>query len=315
MLAGVGDVLGGFLAIWVVIGSGWLLAHLRVLDTTARDVLSKVTFYIGSPALLGLMLATADLQRLFARHLVVTIAATLAAAGLYVLLARLLISPARGQLVMGAMAASYVNSANLGIPITAYVLKDVTWVAPLLLFQVALLQPVLLTMLDRDRADRDGTPVRGWWANLSLPLRNPMTVGTLVGLAINLLGWSVPPVLAAPIELLAALAVPCMLIAFGVSLRLGPLPGRGAELAETTLASLVKLVAHPMIAWALALALGLDAATTMAVVVLAGLPTAQNVFVYSVRYRRGVVLVRDTVFITTIASILTITVVTAWLHP
>ena len=81
------------------------------------------------------MLATADLQRLFARHLVVTIAATLAAAGLYVLLARLLISPARGQLVMGAMAASYVNSANLGIPITAYVLKDVTWVAPLLLFQ------------------------------------------------------------------------------------------------------------------------------------------------------------------------------------
>jgi malonate transporter len=38
-------------------------------------------------------------------------------------------------------------------------------------------------------------------------------------------------------------------------------------------------------------------------VVLAGLPTAQNVFVYAQRYERGVTLARDTVLITTVGSV------------
>ena len=39
------------------------------------------------------------------------------------------------------------------------------------------------------------------------------------------------------------------------------------------------------------------------VVVLAGLPTAQNIFSHAVRYQRSVVLARDVVFITSIGSI------------
>ena len=39
-----------------------------------------------------------------------------------------------------------------------------------------------------------------------------------------------------------------------------------------------------------------------AVVVMAALPTAQNIFTYSLRYDRGVYLTRDTIFVTTLAS-------------
>jgi predicted permease len=41
---------------------------------------------------------------------------------------------------------------------------------------------------------------------------------------------------------------------------------------------------------------------TKVVVVMAALPTAQNIFTYSLRYDRGVYLTRDTIFITTLAS-------------
>ena len=43
-------------------------------------------------------------------------------------------------------------------------------------------------------------------------------------------------------------------------------------------------------------------------VVIAALPTAQNVLVYATRYRRGQILARDTTLITTLGSIPTITI-------
>lgn len=303
-------VLSGFATIWVVIAAGWLSAHLRILTLTAQDVLAKVAFFVASPALLFLMVADADVRRVFSGNLLVTVLATLLACGLYALVARLWLRPSRSDLVIGAMTASYVNAANLGIPIAVFVLGDVTWLAPLLLFQVAVVQPAALTLLDLDKARDEGRrPSVG--SNLSLPLRNPMTIGTLAGLAVNLLGWSVPAWLASPVGLLADMSVPAMLVAFGISLRLGPLPGRGADGRATTLAAVIKLVVHPLIAWALAGVLGLDATTTLAVVVIAGLPTAQNVFVWAARYQKGLGLARDVVFVTTIGSIITIALIAA----
>lgn len=303
-------VLSGFATIWVVIAAGWLSAHLRILTLTAQDVLAKVAFFVASPALLFLMVADADVRRVFSGNLLVTVLATLLACGLYALVARLWLRPSRSDLVIGAMTASYVNAANLGIPIAVFVLGDVTWLAPLLLFQVAVVQPAALTLLDLDKARDEGRrPSVG--SNLSLPLRNPMTIGTLAGLAVNLLGWSVPAWLASPVGLLADMSVPAMLVAFGISLRLGPLPGRGADGRAMTLAAVIKLVVHPLIAWALAGVLGLDATTTLAVVVIAGLPTAQNVFVWAARYQKGLGLARDVVFVTTIGSIITIALIAA----
>lgn len=308
------DVLLGFLTIWVVIGVGWVLAHTKVLDETAQQVLSKVTFFIGSPALLFAMMARADLKRVFAMNLLVSFLAAIASMAVF-LAVSLVLRPTldRASRIIGTFASGYVNAANLGIPIAAYVLKDVTWVAPILLIQVAVLQPICLSLLDADAARESGR-APSLLRNLSLPFRNPMTIATLLGLVMNVLHWRIPSPIADPLELLGALAVPCMLIAYGLSLRLGPLPGRGGAGFETGLASALKLVGQPLIAWLLARAFGLDATQTMAVTVIAGLPTAQNVFVWAVRYSRGIVLARDTVFITTIASIPTITLIAALVH-
>lgn len=303
-------VLSGFATIWVVIGAGWLMAHLRILNLTAQDVLAKVAFFVASPALLFLMVADADVKRVFSGNLLVTVLATAIACGLYVLIAHVWLRPSRSDLVVGSMTASYVNAANLGIPIAVFVLNDVTWLAPLLLFQVGIVQPLALTILDIDKA-RDEGREPSLASNLTSPMRNPMTIGTLAGLAVNLLGWQVPAWLASPVGLLADMSVPAMLVAFGVSLRLGPLPGRGGEGRATALAAVIKLVVHPLIAWALAIALGLDATTTLAVVVIAGLPTAQNVFVWAARYTKGLSLARDVVFVTTIGSIITIALIAA----
>ena len=99
-------------------------------------------------------------------------------------------------------------------------------------------------------------------------------------------------------------AVPLMLIAYGLSLHGQRLLEPGTGRRDVLLASTLKLAVMPVVAWAVGrFAFGLDGLDLYAVTVLAALPTAQNVFVFAQRYETAEVVARDTVFVTTVASL------------
>ena len=50
--------------------------------------------------------------------------------------------------MIGTLCSAYVNAGNLGLPIAAYVLGDAALIAPMLLMQLLVLQPVALAVLD-----------------------------------------------------------------------------------------------------------------------------------------------------------------------
>ena len=306
------DVLAGFATIWVVIGVGVLLGRRGVLGDNGATVLSRLSFFVGLPPLMFRALSRADLGRIFNTNVIVSILAIVVAAIVYLAVALIRWPADLGHRVIGGFCSCYVNANNMGLPIAAYVLKDTSWVAPILLIQSALLQPIGLTLLDVIRARREGR--RSSWAhNLTIPVRNPMTIGVLAGLVANLAGWRPAGVVGNTIDLVAGVAVPCMLIAFGMSLLKGPLPGR-SDTAETIFLSVVKTIVQPLVALVGAHLFGLGLTPTLAVVVMAGLPTAQNVFVFASRYDTTVTLARDVIFITTFASIPLVTAFTALVH-
>ncbi len=117
----------------------------------------------------------------------------------------------------------------------------------------------------------------------------------------------------APLDLVAGAAVPVLLLNFGLSLAGDRILAPGPYRKDVILASALKLVAMPIVAWAFAhFVFGLQGRALFAAVVLAGLPSAQNVFNWAQRYDRGLVIGRDAVFITTIGSIGVLLIV-AWL--
>ena len=227
----------------------------------------------------------------------------------YVAAARLVLRRDLAHTVIGALSSGYVNAGNLGLPIAAYVLGDVALVAPTLLFQMLLFQPTALAFLDH--ATRPGrTSVR---RILSQPFRTPLTVASLVGLAFAVTGTQMPRIVHDPLALVGGMAVPAMLLAYGVSLRLGPKPGADVDTAELGLIVGLKLLLMPLVAWLAGQALGLEGTALLAVTVLAALPTAQNIFVHANRYGRGVVLARDAIFATTVLALPAMFVITALL--
>ena len=54
-------VLAGFATIGVLIGLGFLLASLKILDATAQRVLTRTAFYVASPALMVTVLGGTDI--------------------------------------------------------------------------------------------------------------------------------------------------------------------------------------------------------------------------------------------------------------
>jgi len=202
--------------------------------------------------------------------------------------------------VIGTLCSMYVNAGNLGLPIATYVLGDAALVAPVLLLQLLLLQPVAMAVLDHSTAPEGFSP----GLLVRRTLTNPLMMGALIGLALALTRVTMPALVRAPIELVGGMAVPAMLLAYGVSLRLGPRPGAGISAAEVGLIVTLKLAVQPLAAYFVGRSvLGLDDASLFAVAVLAALPTAQNIFVHAARYNRGVVVARDTIFLTTVLSV------------
>ena len=293
-------VLEGFATIGIIIALGIALAHWRVLDASAQVMLSRLAFFVASPALMVTVLGSSDVRGVFSRNLLASAAAVLVTGLVYLAVTHLLWRRTVGDLVIGTMSAVYVNAANLGIPIAAYVLGDASLVAPMLLMQLLVLQPVALAVLD---STRPGVPF-SLGLLVQRPLKNPLTLGSLLGVVLSLTGWHLPAAVDDPLRLVGGMAVPAMLIAYGVSLRLGPRPAAGPGAVEVGWVTLLKLVVQPMVAYVVArFGLGLGDRALLAVTVTAALPTAQNIFVHATRYDQAVVLARDAIFVTTVLSV------------
>jgi len=307
----VSGVISGFTVIFVIIAIGFVLGRRGTLGADAQTVLSKIVFVVATPALLFDALATSDLSSIFSEHLYVGAATALVVAAVYLLVARLWLRRAVPELVVGALASSYVNSANLGIPIAVFVLGDASFVAPLMLFQIIVLSTLALTALDvstmREGASR--------WDTVTAPFKNPIVLAGAAGLIVAGTGWTVPTALMQPIQLLGGASVPGALLAFGLSLQGVRVLQRGTSpRRDVAVASFLKIVVQPVLAYAMGrYLLHLDDEGLFAVVVVAMLPTAQSVFVYAAAYGRGTVLARDAALVTTLAAVPAIALATVLL--
>jgi predicted permease len=178
------------------------------------------------------------------------------------------------------------------------VLGNAAAVLPVLMLQLLVITPLALLTLDL-RRDRDGS-----WSGFLVPLRNPLVLAILAGVATSLLRWSPPGPVLTGLGDVGHAAVPVILIAFGIALKNQRVLSPGTGRKDVLLAVVIKVALMPAVALVVArYALGLSGHDVLTVVLLAALPTAQNVFNYAERYEADVVLARDAMLLSTLASL------------
>ncbi|MBD8585897.1 AEC family transporter [Frigoribacterium sp. CFBP 8766] len=304
-----GGVLIGFGIIGVIIAAGWLVGRIDLLGPTGHQVLSRLVFFVLTPCLLFSTISRADVHVLFSDLLVVSALASLAAAVISVVLLRFVLRRSAAETTMGTMGGAYVNANNIGLPVATYVLGSATFVAPVLLYQLLVITPIVLTVMDTvtNRGSSLGRAI-------ARPLLNPLLIGSALGVLVAVLEIEIPDPVMQPLLLVGGAAVPVVLISFGMSLSGSkPLQAREGRV-DIAIATALKLVVMPVVAWLLgAFVFDLGHDQLFVAVVLAGLPSAQNVFNYAQRYQAGVVVARDTVLVTTIGSVPLLVLVAALL--
>jgi malonate transporter len=295
----VAGVLEGFAIIGVVILAGYVVGRIGILGENARFVLSRIVFFVLSPCLLFTVLAKADVHELFSNLLAVSAIAAVFSMGVFFLLARLVWRRPVAEATVGAAASGYVNANNIGLPVAVYVLGSAAYPAPVILLQLLVLAPIVLTVLDVTTSGRVSAG-----RILMQPVRNPLIIASALGVVVAITGVKIPAPVIEPFTLVGAAAVPVVLLSFGMSLHGQRIFGAGPERRDIVVASALKLVVMPVVAWLAGhLLFGLGGKALFVVVALAALPSAQNVLNYAQRYDRGEIVARDTVLITTIGSI------------
>ena len=300
-------MLATFVPIWLLTAIGWAAARSGVLGEQAETVLGRFVFHVAMPAALFTMLARTPLLQLADPALLAFAAGTVTVFLLGMAASRRLFHRGLADQALGGMAAGYVNSANLGIPIAVQVLGNASFVVTVVLFQVLTITPVILALLDAGTRRTDRSRLRDL---LLLPLRNPIILASAAGAALSALHWRLPAALSGSTGLLGQAAVPTALITLGMSLHVRGERAAGLLDPELALTLALKTLLQPALGYLLGRwVLHLAPHQLLAVVLCSALPTAQNVFVFAREYRRPTALPRNAVVLSTVLSLATLSLI------
>src|SRR5919202_2480169 len=198
------------LPIFLVAAVGFLLGRTRTI-TDSRP-LARLALYFFSPALVLTSIARSRLSPSDLFSILIYSFAIAALMGvLGYLLARLLNLE---RLLTSAFLLSilFVNAGNLGLPFNqfAYGQAGVSRAAVYFVGNSILAQTLAVFIASRGRQD-----VR---QSLSAMFRMPLVYAVIVGLVLNRENWTLPEPLSRSLDLVAAAAVPLMLVILGLEL-------------------------------------------------------------------------------------------------
>ncbi|CAL9526823.1 hypothetical protein SUDANB95_03919 [Actinosynnema sp. ALI-1.44] len=301
-------MLSGFVPIWVLTAVGFAAARTNVLGDRAETVLGRFAFYLAMPAVLFTTLLDGEPGALANKGVLAFVIATFVVGAIGLIVHWKVFRRPLPDRTLAAMAGAYVNSGNLGIPVAVGILGDSSFMVAVLLFQPVVLMPIVLAAVEVGSGKRGGTLK----TLVTLPVRNPIILASLLGVTVGATGWRPPDLVLEPLAALGSAGVPTALVVLGMSLGGMRLPDRESR-AQLGVTVLLKLLLHPLVTFLGCLVLGVDGPLRLAAVVCAALPTAQNVYVLARQYRPDARLPRDAVLLSTALSMITLSLVTVLL--
>jgi predicted permease len=289
------------LPVFAVVGLGWALGPRLGLE--ART-LSRAAYHLFVPAFTFHVIATSRVPLARAAAFAGYVVAAHLAFALLGWLAARLVRASRETTAAFVMLGVFGNVGNYGLALVRFRLGEAGVVPATLYFVVSLLVSFVVCV-------GVATAVRGGGAKAVLSvLRTPALVAAVPALLVSALGLRLPLALGRGVALLADAMIPVMLLALGLQLAAA---GALRPTRDVVLATGLRLVASPLVAFALAAAFGLGGVERSASVLQAAMPAAVLVAIISAEHAVAPPFVMSTVFFSTLASVPVLTVLLALL--
>lgn len=310
-------VLLGFGVVLILIGIGLLSVALLPADTSFKigEGLTPAIYYLTNPALIFTLLAETELPEVMKIYAPVALITAVVAGCLTILSLKLFSNSTLAEVMPSAMASSYVNAGNIGLPIAIFAVGNTLPVVGVLAVQLLILAPIYLaifSIISRTATSQQAA----LWRTIVGAVGNPVTIAALVGAVYSFFDWELPEVIWTPIEMLGQASVPLLLMLFGMSLY-GQTSMRNLQrMPELLWLLVVKLICMPAVAWIVASQVfRLDGTELFGAVAMAALPAAQNVYLFARHFSMPVTIIRDVTLASSVFSLPVILVITFLLVP
>jgi len=298
------------LPVFGLIGAGWLARRAGWMGLAGAIEMNRFVVYLGMPALLFQIMRRATWQQLDMPGFIAAFGLASAAVFAATVIAQRRRGGALADASLDGLNAAYANVGFIGFPLcmAAFGASSMTPVTIASILTVCVLFAIATTVLEFGISD-GGAGAIALKVGVSLA-RNPLLLAPLLG---ALYAYAGAPLPAGPdrfLTLLANAASPCALVSLGLFLgEARPRP----KLGELGMQVGLKLVAQPVLTWALAhWVFRLPAALTAIAVVLAALPTGTGPFMLATMYGRDAGKIAGSILVSTVLSIVTISVLVTW---
>ena len=289
------------LPIFVIAGVGFLLA--RFADVGARP-LSRVTFNALAPCLVFNMLMTSPLGRDDFGRIAAFCLLTLAASGLAARLAAAALGLDRPSRIAFLLVVMFSNSGNYGLPVALFAFGPEALTFATVYFVISSILTYTLGVFLAASGRRSVADA------LAGVVRVPTVYAVAAAALFMLFGSTPPAIVMRPIEMLSNASLPLMILVLGMQLERAVLGERPAVIATAVALS---LFVTPAMAFGIARLLDLSGPALQASLLQASMPAAVITTILALQYEVAPSLVTNVVFVSTVLSPLTLTVLIALL--
>jgi malonate transporter len=297
------------LPIFALVLIGWLMRRAGIMGEGTTTELNRFVVWLALPALLFDIVAHARWAEVWQPGFIAAFGISVVGVFVATVLLRLRGRPLADATLDG-LAAAYGNVAFMGFPILSMVMGAPGLMAATIatLIVVCALFAVAVVLIETGLQAEARLHHLAIKVSASL-LKNPLVMAPLLGALAALVGLAIPEPVEKTLKMLGGTASPCALVTIGLFLaaphEASQAPAK-TEAGSTAFLVILKLVAQPAIAFALASALRLPAPVTRATVLLAAMPTGTGPFMLAEFYKREARATSQAILISTVASAATL---------
>lgn len=279
-------VFSSLVPVLLCIAIGFVAARIGWVRAAAIKDLSNIVFLVLTPALLFRTMAAVRVQDLDFQP----VGLYFLASGLVFIVTMALCGFSTRAAARG-LAHMFSNTLMIGVPLIGLLYGDQGLVT--LFTLVSLHALILLTSATivfelaeaREQLRAGLTTPRPMWRTVGQAVKNsvlhPVPLPILAGLLLAQTGLHLPEVVDKPLQVLGAALGPIALLLVGITLAYSKI---GRHWRDALGIALVKNVAHPLLLFGLAWAMGLRGVPVAVMFAAATLPVGANVFLFTQRY-------------------------------
>lgn len=289
-------VLTPLLAVFGIMLIGTLVQKTKLLPLETDQVLNQYVYYIAFPAIMLITLAQTPINDILHWGYIAGFSVAMLISYVITFAVSLLASPTQKAVAtMRALNATFGNTAFIGMPLMAILFPGnqvalaAAAIASLLSVLIFALALVSLEVLG---SNNQTSPLK--IVTLAL-IRNPIVVGSFIGISLSAMTVTLPDSLALMIKQLGMTSSPCALFAIGMVLAKSAQHQTSKQLInyqqliDISAVNMVKLFIQPCVTFLLMTSLKVDSQLISMGVMLAALPTAASVYLLAQRYNTQVI--------------------------